>query len=86
MQPVLNCGGNWNNGDNAGLWNWNGNNSSSNANGNIGGRILIENYYVAHTILAPWQKTLRKEDGLVGLFSKDREEIKRIRTRSSCAS
>ena len=77
MQPVLNCGGNWNNGDNAGLWNWNGNNSSSNANSNIGGRILIENYYVAHTVLAPWQKTLRKEDGLVGLFSKDREEIKR---------
>lgn len=81
MQPVLNCGGNWNNGDNAGLWNWNGNNSSSNANSNIGGRILIENYYVAHTILAPWQKTLRKEDGLVGLFSKDREEIKRIMKR-----
>ena len=24
--PVLNCGGNWNNGTNAGLWYWNGNN------------------------------------------------------------
>lgn len=66
MPPVLNCGGNWNNGGNAGLWNWNGNNSSSNTNGNIGGRILIIKYYVAHTILAPWQKILRKEDGLVG--------------------
>ena len=42
MQPVLNVGGNWNNGSNAGLWYWNGNNSASNANSNIGGRILIE--------------------------------------------
>lgn len=43
MQPVLNVGGNWNNGANAGLWNWNGNNTASNANANIGGRILIVN-------------------------------------------
>lgn len=32
MQPVLNVGGNWNNGSNCGLWYWNGNNSASNAN------------------------------------------------------
>ena len=37
--PLLIVGGNWNNGDNAGLWNWNGNNDATNANGNIGGRI-----------------------------------------------
>jgi hypothetical protein len=73
---VLYCGGNWNNGSNAGLWYWNGNNGSSNSNGNIGGRILINNIYVTRTILAPWQKTLRKEGGLVE-FPKDREEIKR---------
>lgn len=66
MQPVLNVGGNWNNGSNAGVRYWNGNNDASNSNSNIGGRILIENIYVAHTILASWQKTLRKEGGLVG--------------------
>lgn len=43
MQPVLNVGGNWNNGSNDGLWYWNGNNDASNYNSNIGGRILIEN-------------------------------------------
>ena len=37
--PLLIVGGNWNNGDNAGLWNWNGNNDATNTNGNIGGRI-----------------------------------------------
>jgi len=67
VQPVLNVGGNWNNGANAGLWNWNGNNTASNANANIGGRILIVNIlYVAHISLGSCQKTLRKEDGLVG--------------------
>lgn len=36
---VLNVGGNWNNGSNAGLWYLNGNNGASNSNSNIGARL-----------------------------------------------
>lgn len=36
---VLNVGGNWNNGTNAGVSNANGNNNSTNTNTNIGGRL-----------------------------------------------
>nr|DAJ44074.1 MAG TPA: hypothetical protein [Bacteriophage sp.] len=39
---MLNCGGNWNNGANAGLWNWNGNNTASDADSSIGGRICCK--------------------------------------------
>jgi hypothetical protein len=78
VPPVLSCGGLWNCGVNAGLWNWNGNNSSSNANGNIGGRILIKHLFIAHAILAPWQKIIRKEDGLVGFSRKSVRRLKGI--------
>lgn len=68
---VAHVGGNWNNGSNAGPWNWNLNNSSSNANVNIGGRLFISKpriKYLLHSIFhAPWQKSGRKEQGLVAL-------------------
>jgi len=38
---AFNCGGNWNNGANAGVFNVNGNNPRSNANGNIGFRSAL---------------------------------------------
>ena len=38
---AFNCGGNWNNGANAGVFNVNGNNARSNANGNIGFRSAL---------------------------------------------
>lgn len=37
----FNCGGNWNNGANAGVFNLNGNNGRSNSNGNIGFRSAL---------------------------------------------
>ena len=38
---AFNCGGNWTNGANAGVFNVNGNNARSNANGNIGFRSAL---------------------------------------------
>lgn len=38
---VLNVGGNYDNGSNAGLFYFNANNASSNANANIGARLLV---------------------------------------------
>ena len=37
----FNCGGNWNNGANAGVFYANGNNARSNSNGNIGFRSAL---------------------------------------------
>ena len=47
---VLNVGGNWNNGVNAGLWSSNGNNDASNANSNIGGRLVFSKCFGWHTL------------------------------------
>lgn len=38
---VFNCGGNWTNGSNAGVFYVNGNNTRGNANGNIGFRSAL---------------------------------------------
>lgn len=47
---VLNVGGNWNNGTNAGLWYSNGNNDASNSNTNIGGRLVFGIYFGWHIL------------------------------------
>lgn len=46
---TFNCGGNWNNGANAGLFYANGNNSRGNANANIGFRSALPQRQILQT-------------------------------------
>lgn len=75
---LAHVGGNWNNGSNAGLFIWNLNNSSSNSNLNIGGQTLIRLLvFLAHHNPYRLVKIRHKEQGLVGLHSKDLEVNKK---------
>ncbi len=84
----LNVGGNWNNGDNAGVANADGNNSISNSNSNIGARLAYPSRTVSFDFtlgkdLASWQKKDINDSRSVGRWgqvsaSEDRIEVDRL--------